>query len=58
MTFRMVRNIPWQRWADEPGPFFDVERADADGFPLEVLATGVSAEQAQAIIIRRQGNER
>jgi len=62
MMLRMVRNMPMERYAlghPEPfAPLYDVERVDGAGFPLAVVAVGVGAEKAKALMGEAISHER
>ena len=59
--YRLVRNIPMERFAlghtSEFAPRFDVEQIDAWHMPVMIIATGVTAMDARALIAREGGVE-
>jgi hypothetical protein len=59
--YRLVRNVAMEKWAlghVEPfAPLYDVEEVDADRMPVRVIAIGVDAVLARAIIADVAGIE-
>jgi hypothetical protein len=59
--YRLIRNLPMERLIkgrnDPFAPLFDVERVDDMRLPIAVIASGVGAEAARAIIASVDGVE-
>jgi hypothetical protein len=59
--YRLVRNVAIEKWIlGRPEPFaprYDVEEIDAERMPVRVIAIGVDAELARAIIADVDGIE-
>ncbi len=59
--YRLVRNLPIEKWIlghPEPyAPRYDVEEIDDWRMPVRLLAIGVGAEAARAILARVAGIE-
>jgi hypothetical protein len=60
-SYRLARNPPMERWRlghVEPfHPLFDVEEIDDNRLPVRVIASGVDAETARAVIADAGGIE-